>query len=133
MSKGDTITSYAGPTPPHGTHRYIFNVYEQVGGWMCHVLQLHAKTACVGMMLPAACTIHKYFLVLTYRCVISLLFLLLLSPAGCAQPEGVRVPKTHIEQRARFSASDWAKRNGMSGIPVATVHFVTKAGHEFQG
>lgn len=30
VSKGDTITPYAGPTPPRGTHRYIFMMYEQV-------------------------------------------------------------------------------------------------------
>lgn len=30
MHKGDTITPYAGPTPPRGTHRYIFILYEQV-------------------------------------------------------------------------------------------------------
>lgn len=31
VSKGFTMTDYAGPTPPRGTHRYIFLLYEQVG------------------------------------------------------------------------------------------------------
>jgi phosphatidylethanolamine-binding protein (PEBP) family uncharacterized protein len=30
VSKGFTMTEYAGPTPPRGTHRYIFLLYEQV-------------------------------------------------------------------------------------------------------
>jgi phosphatidylethanolamine-binding protein (PEBP) family uncharacterized protein len=30
VSKGFTVTEYAGPTPPRGTHRYIFLLYEQV-------------------------------------------------------------------------------------------------------
>jgi phosphatidylethanolamine-binding protein (PEBP) family uncharacterized protein len=73
VSKGDTITLYAGPTPPRGTHRYIITMYEQ--------------------------------------------------------PEGVKLPKTHIEQRAKFSAAKWAAEHKLSAHPVAAVHFVTKAGH----
>uniref|UniRef100_A0A383WGT2 Phosphatidylethanolamine-binding protein n=1 Tax=Tetradesmus obliquus TaxID=3088 RepID=A0A383WGT2_TETOB len=32
VSKGFTVTEYAGPTPPRGTHRYIFLLYEQPEG-----------------------------------------------------------------------------------------------------
>jgi phosphatidylethanolamine-binding protein (PEBP) family uncharacterized protein len=31
---GQVITSYAGPSPPSGTHRYIFTLYEQPAGSM---------------------------------------------------------------------------------------------------
>jgi phosphatidylethanolamine-binding protein (PEBP) family uncharacterized protein len=30
VPQGFTVTEYAGPTPPRGTHRYIFLLYEQV-------------------------------------------------------------------------------------------------------
>jgi phosphatidylethanolamine-binding protein (PEBP) family uncharacterized protein len=32
LSKGDVITPYAPPTPPRGTHRYIFLLYKQPAG-----------------------------------------------------------------------------------------------------
>jgi hypothetical protein len=41
----------------------------------------------------------------------------------------VKVPKTHIEQRAKFSAAKWATEHKVSVHPVAAVHFVTNAGH----
>lgn len=32
--QGETVMSYAPPSPPSGTHRYIFTLYEQRGGSM---------------------------------------------------------------------------------------------------
>jgi phosphatidylethanolamine-binding protein (PEBP) family uncharacterized protein len=32
VSKGFTMTPYNGPTPPRGTHRYVFLLYEQPEG-----------------------------------------------------------------------------------------------------
>lgn len=72
VSKGDTVTPYAGPTPPKGVHRYIFML--------------------------------------------------------CEQPDGVRLPTAHIDQRARFDASKWAAEHKLSH-PVGAMHFITRAAH----
>ena len=32
LSQGQVIQPYAGPSPPSGTHRYIFTLYEQPAG-----------------------------------------------------------------------------------------------------
>ena len=40
MSKGDVITPYAPPTPPKGTHRYIFLLYKQPAGVTLPVTQI---------------------------------------------------------------------------------------------
>jgi hypothetical protein len=45
------------------------------------------------------------------------------------QPEGVKVPKQHIDQRGKFSAAKWAAAQHLVAQPVAAVHFTTKAGH----
>jgi hypothetical protein len=45
------------------------------------------------------------------------------------QPEGVKVPKQHIEQRGKFSAAKWAAAQHLVAQPVAAVHFTSKAGH----
>lgn len=45
------------------------------------------------------------------------------------QPEGVKVPKQHIDQRGKFSAAKWAAEHHLVAQPVGAVHFATKAGH----
>ena len=32
VAAGDTLASYAPPSPPHGVHRYVFNVFKQKNG-----------------------------------------------------------------------------------------------------
>ena len=34
VTEGQMIASYSGPSPPSGTHRYIFTLYEQPAGSM---------------------------------------------------------------------------------------------------
>jgi hypothetical protein len=45
------------------------------------------------------------------------------------QPEGVVLPKTHIDQRAKFNAANWAAEHKLVATPVGAVHFTTKASH----
>ncbi len=43
------------------------------------------------------------------------------------QPEGVTMPKSHIEQRAKFHADKWAKDHKL-GDPIGATYFKTAAG-----
>jgi hypothetical protein len=54
--------------------------------------------------------------------------LLLLLRVIWLQPDGVRLPTAHIDQRAKFDASKWAAEHKLSH-PVGAVHFITRAAH----
>jgi phosphatidylethanolamine-binding protein (PEBP) family uncharacterized protein len=51
VSKGFTMTEYAGPTPPCGTHRYIFMLYEQVRLTAAAQAVCSAPTSCTQLAL----------------------------------------------------------------------------------
>jgi hypothetical protein len=138
VSKGFTVTEYAGPTPPRGTHRYIVLLYEQVGLAAAapaatykdlhtkHVVITNSKHTVMGsahhLTRWALCRRRTPILLwLTCCC------MLLTWGCCCLQPDGVLLPAKPHEQRAKFHADAWATSHQL-GDPVAARFFKTAAG-----